>query len=121
MVWKKQKVVLEYDSNLSHLGLEQHFKDKRRSTALNIAGYKVISITAEQIGNFGSIETAFLRIRSALGMRTHKDRWEEYLDLRRQVVKDILFQKDEDPEREYLQHSPRFFDEIQNEVSDLWD
>lgn len=121
MVWKKQKVVLEYDSNLSHLEIQQHFKDKKRVTALNIAGYKVISLTAEQIREFRNVETAFLRVRSALGMRTPMDRWKYNYKLRERVVKDILLQKDQNPEREYLQHSPRFFDEIQNEVSDLWD
>jgi len=90
MVWAKQKVVLEYDSNLTHLGIRQHFTDKKRATALTLAGYKVISITAEQIRNFNTVETMFLQVRSALNMRTHKDRMERYLDLRWNVVHKLL-------------------------------
>ena len=93
MVWKKQKVILEYDSLLAHLNIQQHFRDKKRATALNLAGYKVISVTAEQLRNFGSVEQLFLDLRSVLNMRTYKNRMDAYLDLRWKVVHEILLQR----------------------------
>ena len=93
MVWKKQKVILEYDSLLAHLSVQQHFRDKKRATALTLAGYKVINVTAEQLRNFGSVEQLFLDLRSILNMRTYKNRTDAYLDLRWKVVHEILLQK----------------------------
>ena len=91
MVWLEKKVVLEYDSNLSHLNRIQHAKDKARTTALSLSGYKVISVTAENLRNYRKIEDLFLMIRHALGMRTHKDRMEKYFDKRTHVVNSIMF------------------------------
>ena len=96
MVWNKKKIAVEYDSNMTHLEIQQHFKDKKRATALTISGYKVISLTAEQFKNFGNIETMFLRIRNILGMRTHKERLDMYMEQRRKVVNDILLKKNVD-------------------------
>ena len=94
MVWMKQRIILEYDSNLTHLEIQQHFIDKKRATALNMSGYKVISITAEQIRNFRNIESLFLHLRDVLNMRTHKDRLDAYYEQRWFVVHQILLQKD---------------------------
>ena len=91
MVWLEKKVVLEYDSNLSHLNRQQHAKDKARITALSLSGYKVISVTADNLRNYRKIEELFLMIRRALGMRTHKDRMEKNYDKRTHVVNSIMF------------------------------
>ena len=91
MVWKDQKVVVEYDSNLSHLSKRQHFYDKQRITALNLSGYTVISITAENLRNFRCIEEIFYLIRSKLQMRSYSKEFEKYFDIRYNAVKDIFF------------------------------
>ena len=90
MIWKKQRIVLEYDSNLSHMNAPQVYKDKRRSTALSFSNYKTISITDEQLQSFRSIEELFLNVRNALGMRTYMDRMDKYLEKRRDVVQRII-------------------------------
>ena len=91
MVWKKEKVVLEYDSKLSHLSVEQHRKDKKRSTALTFSGYKVISLTEEQVKHFRSIEDSFLALRNVLGLKSPVKRISDTMELRREVVNKILF------------------------------
>ncbi len=91
MVWKEEKVVLEYDSNLSHLDIDQHFYDKKRSTALTFSGYKVISVTAEQIRDFRGIEQLFLSVRNAVGLKNRKDIVQKYFELRREVIQRIMF------------------------------
>ncbi|MBR5930484.1 MAG: hypothetical protein IKZ95_00495 [Lachnospiraceae bacterium] len=91
IVWPEEKVVLEYDSNLSHLSRQQHAKDKARITALSLSGYKVFSVTADDLKSYGRIEALFLLVRSALGMRTHNDRMEKNLDKRIRVVNAIMF------------------------------
>ena len=91
MVWEEQKVVLEYDSDLAHSTLKQIKKDKNRVAALSVSGYRVISVTKEKISDFRSVETLFLGIRSALGMRPYPDRLKRYFEKRWEVVHDIMF------------------------------
>ncbi len=91
MVWEKQKIVLEYDSNLSHLSIKQHYKDKKRATALGLSDYKVIQITAADVQSFRPIENLFFMIRNALGQRTFPDRWDKYYDKRWKVVRNVMF------------------------------
>ena len=91
IVWPEKKVVLEYDSNLSHLTRQQHAKDKARITALSLSGYKVISVTADDLKSFGRIEDLFLLVKNAIGMRTYPDRMERDLDKRLRVVNEIMF------------------------------
>ena len=90
-VWLEKKVVLEYDSNLSHLSREQHARDKARVTALSLSGYKVISATAEDVLTYGKIEDLFRLIRHTLGERAYTSRLQEYSEKRRAVVMDIMF------------------------------
>lgn len=93
MVWMEKKIVLEYDSTLTHLSVQQHFKDKRRFTALGFSGFQTISVTAENVKSFGAIEDLFLRIRHALGMRTDMRQWQATLEKRREVVQSVILDK----------------------------
>lgn len=93
MVWLEEKVVLEYDSNLAHLTADQHMRDKKRSTALSLSGYTIISVTAQDLKNFRTIEELFLRVRKVLGMRTDLRYVEANFEKRYEVVHDIMFSK----------------------------
>ena len=95
MVWKDQKVVVEYDSNLSHLSKKQHYYDKQRITALNLSGYTVISITADNLRNFRCIEEIFYLIRSKLQMRSYSKEFEKFFDIRYDAVKDVFFSRND--------------------------
>ena len=91
MVWEEKKVILEYDSTLSHLNKDQHIQDKERATALVMSGYKVISATSEQVKNFGNVETLFLNLRRELKLKTRRERMDQYYELRREVVHQLIF------------------------------
>lgn len=92
MVWQQEKVVLEYDSTLSHLGVEQHKRDKKRITSITLSGYKIMCITAEQVRNFNSIENTFLSLRKLLGIRSRHVSFDKYFDKRWSVVRSVMFQ-----------------------------
>ena len=98
LVWEKQKVVVEYDSNLSHLSVKQHTRDKRRYNALNMAGYHVFSITAEDMKSFKDIEKTFLSLRKILGFRADTSTLAKYETIRWKTVHTIVF----DSWRSYL-------------------
>lgn len=91
MVWYIPKVIVEYDSNLTHLSREQHHYDKKRATALAIAGYTVISVTADHLNSHSSIDKLCLDLRNALGIRTHMDRFNKYGHIRYETVEKIIY------------------------------
>ncbi len=90
MVWEDQKLILEYDSTLSHLKKEQHILDKERLTALTMSNYQVLIATSEQVKNFGNVETLFLNVRRKLQIKTRQDRMDKYYDLRREIVHQLI-------------------------------
>ncbi len=93
MLWEEEKVIVEYESNLTHLDKEQHEYDKRRSTAIINAGYKIINITARDVGVLSRTDEIFEIIRKSLGMRGLKDRFEKFDEQRFEVYRDV-FKKD---------------------------
>lgn len=91
MVWIARKVVVEYDSNMTHLDVRQHYLDLKRANALTLSGYTLISIAADQLKNFQSIEKLFTVIMKALGLRIRRDRLNKYMEKRWAAVKAIFF------------------------------
>lgn len=51
LVHRATKLAIEYESNSEHLTPQQIAKDARRRLALEAQGYKVITVTARQLGN----------------------------------------------------------------------
>lgn len=93
MVWEDQKVVVEYDSNLSHLQKEQHEYDKRRATAITLSGYQLVSLTAGQLATFSAVEETFIMLRHLLGMKRMSAEMKSYEEIRWEVVHEILLKK----------------------------
>ena len=90
MVWPKEKIVLEYDSNLTHLTREQHAIDKSRATALTMSGYQVISVTADKVSSFHKIEDLFWGLRRMLGLKAGEAEREKHYEKRWKVVHEIM-------------------------------
>ena len=93
MVWLRQRIAGEYDSNLAHLTPEQHYYDKKRTTALSLSGYKTVSITAKNLSSYSEIENLCVNMRRVLGLRAQKDRLDKYSAIRRDTVNKIFFEK----------------------------
>lgn len=93
VVWEAKKVVAEYESNLVHLEKEQHEYDKRRSTAIMNAGYKIINITAKDMGLLSRADEIFLLLKKALGIRSDNQRLKKFEDVRFEVFQNV-FKKD---------------------------
>ncbi len=91
MVWPARKVVIEYDSNMTHLDVRQHYLDLNRANALALSGYTLISIAADQLKNFRSIENIFIIVMKTLGLRIRRDRLNKYMEKRWAAVKAIFF------------------------------
>lgn len=90
MLWPQLKCALEYDSNLTHLTKYQHATDKKRSTALSMSGYTLLSITASQVGDLFAVEKTFFMIRKALKMKSRPKRFAKYEFLRHELIKDLF-------------------------------
>lgn len=89
-VWPEFRLVLEYDSNKSHLEIKQHYKDKNRQNAITLSGYQLISATSQDFDNFRNAEKLFLLVRKSLGLRIHQDRLEKTIDERWQVFQQLF-------------------------------
>ena len=91
LVWENRKVIVEYDSNLSHLSVDQHAYDKRKANALNMSGYNVFYITADNMHSFKDIENTFFNLRKMLGLRLRTSVFESNESKRRETVHMIVF------------------------------
>ena len=67
--WLPEKLILEYDSDISHLSSSQHARDKRRDSAFAVSGYRVIHITKQDISSRQKLDELFRMLRKLLGMR----------------------------------------------------
>ena len=86
IVWEPEKVIVEYDSDISHLSSAQHSKDKQRASALAVSGYKVISITRNNVRNLTELDKTFRMLRKVLGMQGVKSRLDKYRNKRKTVL-----------------------------------
>ena len=91
LVWEDQKVVVEYDSNLTHLSKDQHAYDKRKATALSMSGYRGFYITAANVNSFQNIEITFRNLSKVLGQRPEQVNFDKYESRRRETVRIIMF------------------------------
>lgn len=89
-VWPKLRVILEYDSNASHLEEDQHAYDKGKATALNESGYLLITATYKDFQNYIAVCNLFLMLRTNLKMKNRKDRIVATNDRRYEVFKQLF-------------------------------
>ncbi|MBQ9032388.1 MAG: hypothetical protein IJ106_13195 [Parasporobacterium sp.] len=78
LIWPEDKVIAEYDSNLTHLSADQHRTDKSRATALALSGYQLFSITADNLRSFDRLEATFSALRKMLNMRSRDPELNKY-------------------------------------------
>ena len=69
LLWEKQKVIVEYDSNTSHLESMELCSDATKRIALQELGYTVISITHHQLYQQALMDATAQSLRKALGLR----------------------------------------------------
>ena len=91
-VWAQEKIVVEYESDMTHLEKEQHYYDKRRSTALTGSGYKAIYITNADVNSFSKIDETFFMIRKMLHQDRQQKIFDKYFDIRYESY-NIIFRK----------------------------
>ena len=85
-VWEWLKLVLEYDSDISHLSSFQHQIDKRRASALAMSGYTVITVTNKNVSSLYELDQLFCMLRKMLNMRPVHSQLDKYADRRRELI-----------------------------------
>lgn len=68
LLWEKEKLIVEYDSDAFHTGHDKIASDARRRNALADLGYKVITVTSDQLLN----EIRFEHLAQQVGKVLHK-------------------------------------------------
>ena len=69
LVWHKQKVIAEYDSNLHHRAPRKISEDAIRRNNLQDAGWRVVTVTWEQVRTTSGTDTVADQLARALGVR----------------------------------------------------
>lgn len=69
LIWPKQHLVVEYDSNLHHRAPGQLATDAERRNDMQDAGWRVMTITWSQVLNGAKLDEAAAQLARALGVR----------------------------------------------------
>ena len=72
LCWPDASLDLEYLGRSSHEGSESMLSDRRRTLAIEEAGYEVIEITEEQVLDLAAFDIVAARIAARLGKRLDK-------------------------------------------------
>jgi hypothetical protein len=67
--WPKEKLVIEYDSDIAHLTSEQKTADEKKRRTLEASGYKVLTITKLQLGSIAEMDVICGEARKWLKLR----------------------------------------------------
>ena len=96
MIWEKQKVVLEYDSNQVHLDSYRHAKDKNRISALGASGYKVFTLTTNDIRSPSKVENILFALRNELGLKKETRQFQKFRFRRGELLNWVIDQMNRD-------------------------
>lgn len=91
LVWPDLFLVVEYDSISFHIDRNQFQYDKKRTTALQMSGFRVLNITPGQVRSFSDLERLFFAMRRAMGLVTRKKQFDKYREKRWNVVQEVMF------------------------------
>ncbi|MCL2632617.1 MAG: hypothetical protein FWD45_05995 [Coriobacteriia bacterium] len=69
LLWLKEKLAVEYDSNQYHTGAERISNDARRRNSLSLLGINVITVTSKQIHSPDELEIVARQLASSLNKR----------------------------------------------------
>lgn len=85
LVWRKKKLVVEYNSKTVHNNDMVYYKDANRINAYNDSGWKCIVVTPNNIKTFGAMENIAGIIRKQLGLPAKKELLSTYEKERKEV------------------------------------
>ena len=68
LVWPRQRVIVEYDSDLHHSRQAELSRDALRRNALQDAGWRVVVMTKDQLYDEAAMDEAATQLARALGM-----------------------------------------------------
>ena len=90
IVWPKQKVILEYDSDAAHGNAEQYSYDKKKYRALQMSGYKVFPVVKQDLMSLDRLDDLFFSVRRELGMRNDYEYFKKYQTQREETFKELF-------------------------------
>lgn len=78
LCWPKERLVIEYDSNEAHSGSDKINKDAMRRNLIMGAGWKVLTVTSQQLASLAKMRELIPTVALNLG-RANRPRVKEYL------------------------------------------
>ncbi len=90
LVWPKEKIVLEYDSDLAHGNIEQFAYDKMKYRSLTISDYKVFPIVSKDLLSLDRLDELFMSIKKQLNGKSERATLKKYRMKRESVYKELF-------------------------------
>lgn len=91
LLWEDERVDVEYDSEAFHSTREQRYQDSVRRNALTNSGFKVISVTPNQLQSLDEMRTVARVLARALSKRT-RIRISGYEQMQRELHRAVLWE-----------------------------
>ncbi|MCQ2512693.1 MAG: hypothetical protein MJ092_04820 [Lachnospiraceae bacterium] len=90
LVWPKEKIVVEYDSNLAHGNAEQFAYDKMKYRSLTISDYKVFPIVSKDLLSLDRLDEVFIAVKKQLNGKSERAALKKYRMKREEVYKELF-------------------------------
>ena len=89
LVWPRQRIIVEYDSDLHHSRKAELTHDALRRNTLQDAGWRVVVMTASQVLDETAMDEAAAQLARALGVRSNGTEPRGML-LRRRALRELV-------------------------------
>ena len=90
LYWPRQKVAVEYDSDLYHTGAERIAYDSIRRSDLTILGIEVVTVSNQQLKNIIDLEHIAKLLSARVGKNLRLDRVSHFRDKQREMRKALF-------------------------------
>lgn len=89
LLWPKEGLAIEYDSDLHHVGAQKIAKDASRRDALALLGIQVITVTNKQFASMNEMDKVAHAVAKTLGIRQRNEKRYNYQTRKIQLLQQL--------------------------------
>ena len=89
LLWPKEGLAIEYDSDLHHVGAQKIAKDASRRDALALLGIQVITVTNKQFASMNEMDKVAHTVAKTLGIRQRNEKRYNYQTRKIQLLQQL--------------------------------
>lgn len=89
LLWPKEGLAIEYDSDLHHVGAQKIAKDASRRDALALLGIQAITVTNKQFASMNEMDKVAHAVAKTLGIRQRNEKRYNYQTRKIQLLQQL--------------------------------